>query len=590
MSTIHEMDIIEFLKDYDGDKFHAVLSDPPYGLAFMGKTWDKYTPKEYQAWVTEWASLLINHLHDGAVCMFFGGTRTYHRLATGLEDAGFDIFDSMMYVYGSGFPKSHNIYKQLEKNYCVCDSKQNTQHEMRSMSKANISQTIATDKATRQVLQQGMSEQNIQSNRKTWCKSKVANGKQSGMERWGYIFQKERELQRGKIRKVSKMGIVNGTKRQIRYGTPIINGDQNKQTVNTNRSGSSHRPQSNKQQNNKFAVIPKQLNTQESRTREVCNRCNKPIIENIEQWNGYGTALKPAYEPIVLCRKPRSSTYANIALENGTGALNIDGGRIGTNDDLLRDCLGLASAENEGWKRPFHKNAIKQNYGSVNGRFPANFGLICECEQEPCECVESELDKQSGVSKSTGGKTTHQFRSTSNLFSQGSSSTFETKDNPGLGDKGGASRFFYTAKASRKERNAGLGDLPDKQGLGQEIKVKGGTSAIGNHNSTCENCGHRKYGEPNKIKCECKNPKWGIPKNNTIKNNHPTVKPLKLTEYLAKLLLPPIENSRLLIPFSGSGSEMIGANLAGWSHIEGIELNSEYIVIAEKRLDYWEKI
>src|SRR5690606_5539116 len=80
--TIHQTDVIEFLKNYTGPKFHAVLSDPPYGLAFMGKEWDKYTPLEYQQWVTEWGSLLLNHLYPGAVCMFFGGTRTYHRLAT----------------------------------------------------------------------------------------------------------------------------------------------------------------------------------------------------------------------------------------------------------------------------------------------------------------------------------------------------------------------------------------------------------------------------------------------------------------------------------------------------------------------------
>lgn len=453
MATIHEMDIIEFLKGYKGDKFHAVLSDPPYGLSFMGKSWDKYTPKQYQKWVTEWGELLLNHLHDGAVCMFFGGTRTYHRLATGLEDAGFEIFDSMIWCYGSGFPKSHNISKAIDKSMGL--------------------------------------EREIEST------------KQSNSGGFGHIMKTNKE-----------------------HG---------------------YRPNDYYEQTGNIIIK------------------DKPNHQQAQQWNGYGTALKPAYEPIVLCRKPRTSTYANMALENGSGALNIDGGRIETKDNL--NSGGYTTSVGEGWDRPYRHNSdrkrdLKQKknervaLAENLGRFPANFGLICECEKEPCECIESELDNQSGVSKSSGGKTTHQFRSTSNLFSQGSSSAFETKDNPGLGDKGGASRFFYTAKASRKERNAGLDILENKY-----------SATMGN------GIGNREHNEnePNAY----------------VKNNHPTVKPLKLTEYLAKLLLPPIENSRILIPFSGSGSEMIGAGLAGWPDITGIELNPDYIEIAEKRLEHW---
>lgn len=108
--NIHNADVTEWLKNYSGEKFHAVISDPPYGLAFMGKSWDKYTPIQYQTWCSEWGNELIKHLYPGAVCMFFGGTRTYHRLATGLEDAGFEIFDSMMWVTGQGFPKSSRPY------------------------------------------------------------------------------------------------------------------------------------------------------------------------------------------------------------------------------------------------------------------------------------------------------------------------------------------------------------------------------------------------------------------------------------------------------------------------------------------------
>lgn len=115
MYTIYNADIVDWLQHYRGEKFHAVLSDPPYGLAFMGKSWDTMSAKEYHKWVTQWATLLLDVVYPGAVLVMFGGTRTYHRLACGLEDAGWDIFDSCMYLYGSGFPKSHDISLALDK-------------------------------------------------------------------------------------------------------------------------------------------------------------------------------------------------------------------------------------------------------------------------------------------------------------------------------------------------------------------------------------------------------------------------------------------------------------------------------------------
>jgi len=94
----------------------AVLCDPPYGLAFMGKGWDKFMDNAaYQAWVTTWAAELLRACKPGAVGLFFGGTRTSHRLACGLEDAGWELYDTLMWMYGSGFPKSLSISKSLDK-------------------------------------------------------------------------------------------------------------------------------------------------------------------------------------------------------------------------------------------------------------------------------------------------------------------------------------------------------------------------------------------------------------------------------------------------------------------------------------------
>lgn len=101
-------DVMDFATD---EKYHAIISDVPYGLSFMNRQWDTFkTPIQYQQWVTEWSKHLMQFLYPGAICMFFGGTRTYHRLASGLEDAGYEIFDSMVWVTGQGFPKSSRPY------------------------------------------------------------------------------------------------------------------------------------------------------------------------------------------------------------------------------------------------------------------------------------------------------------------------------------------------------------------------------------------------------------------------------------------------------------------------------------------------
>jgi site-specific DNA-methyltransferase (adenine-specific) len=136
--------IEEFLEDYDGPKFHAVLCDPPYGLEFMGQEWDSpskwdrrdHTMEEnegvatflcsgknlseyragvpFQEWVTGWSRKMVRTLYPGTLCLFFGGTRTWHRLATGLEDGGLEMWDTLMWLYGSGFPKAQDIGKMID--------------------------------------------------------------------------------------------------------------------------------------------------------------------------------------------------------------------------------------------------------------------------------------------------------------------------------------------------------------------------------------------------------------------------------------------------------------------------------------------
>lgn len=417
-----EADVVRYLRGNQWlaqngyiEKAHAVLSDPPYGLAFMGKHWDTLGPVEFRAWVTEWATLLIDFVHPGAVGLFFGGTRTYHRLASGLEDAGWEISDSLMWVYGSGFPKSAAIDKLLDK-------------------------------------------------------------------------------------------------------------------------------------------------------------------EAGARWSGYGTALKPAYEPVVVARAPRGKrTYAALAREFGTGALNIDGGRVGTADNLDRPACyyenGADSAHFE--PRPWMTERREQGLpirpatlGSPAGRWPANFGLVCECagDDHADDCPVAVLGERSGVSGGGVFTQTGKRAMRDNPIYGKPNETRNAPDN--YGDVGSAARFFYQAKAAAWEREAGLRGF-SKRAM-REPGAEFGKMTMWN-------------GENGDEAWKAKNP------NNPRANIHPTVKPIRLAEYLARLILPPEgdEPRRLLVPFAGSGSEMIGALLAGWDVVTGIEREAEYVELARARVGWW---
>jgi DNA modification methylase len=258
-------------------------------------------------------------------------------------------------------------------------------------------------------------------------------------------------------------------------------------------------------------------------------------------YEGYGTALKPAHEPCVLARKPLIGTVANNVLKHGTGGLNIDGTRVGVGAKKWSEPKGGI------WNDSVDNGATLQD--NPLGRFPAN--LIHDGSDE-VESVFPNSKSSNSVRKNknnTGNGLTHGLMS--------------PVDSYGFSDSGSASRFFYTAKASKSERNAGL-------------------EGFDNHKPMYES--HRPNYENTK---GIETPYAGAGRTgNANQNHHPTVKPLSLTKYLATLIKPPT-GGRLLVPFSGSGSEMIGALQAGWEYVEGVELTEEYIPIAEARIKYW---
>jgi site-specific DNA-methyltransferase (adenine-specific) len=232
-------------------------------------------------------------------------------------------------------------------------------------------------------------------------------------------------------------------------------------------------------------------------------------------WRDYHTCLKPYWEPVCLAQKPFRGSFAKNALKHGCGGLNVGDCRIGTSGSTKRSNqapyprLADGTEDRSKWTRSGHM--VEEIDG---GRFPSNVVLD--------EGAADLLDMQSGHSRS---RRTLKGKAKSNIGNGRTMNPFRARLDvvDGYDDEGGASRFYYVAKASGKERKG---------------------------------------------------------------NGHSTIKPLVLCEYLARLILQPQRKTprRLIVPFSGSGSEMLGALIAGWDHVTGIELGSMYVQTAIRRL------
>lgn len=396
-------DNLKSLKELPSNFVDSIVTDPPYGLSFMGKKWDYEVPS------VEFWKEVYRVLKPGGHILSFGGTRTYHRMVVNIEDAGFEIRDQVMWIYGSGFPKSHNIGKAVDK--------------------------------------------------------------------------------------------IQGNEREFVGEHPCKN---------------NHTSQS--------------LNTRTT---------HNDYTKGTSPYEGWGTALKPANEPICVARKPLSEkTIADNVLKWGTGGINIDGCRIG-NEVLTHKGCGSANNFIGG---SFEKGSTGDVEYTNEGRFPAN--IIFD------ESAAELLDKQSGISKSTKA-----FMSVPDITGGsyvGYKGATDKKTERGHNDKGGASRFFYVAKVSKKERNLGLDDSFDKETKGYRPGEALGGQQI------------------DVIK----------------KNTHPTLKPINLMTYLCRLVTP--VGGIVLDPFMGSGSTGISAMLEGFDFI-GMEMDEEYFKIAEARIESFEE-
>lgn len=394
-------DCLETMRTLPDNSVDSVVTDPPYGLSFMGKKWDYDVPS------TEiWAECL-RVLKPGGHLLAFAGTRTQHRMAVRIEDAGFEIRDMIAWVYGSGFPKSMDVSK-------------------------------AIDKAA------------------------------------------------GAERKLTRSGVD----RREGYGDDWDKGD------------SSTRP-----------------------------RYDEPATATATQWQGWGTALKPALEPITVARKPFSCTVAANVLAHGTGALNIDGCRVEPTGES-RPRSGEESQDQRYTENGGTNFAAKPGVrgGDPAGRWPAN--LIHDGSPEVVALFPNSDSPWIGNNNSgaKGGR----------MFGGGQQSVNEK---PEYRDAGSAARFFYCAKTSRKDRNEGLTDP------GPQFK----------HGTTLRK----------------------VESAETQGNNHPTVKPTDLMRYLCRLVTP--AGGLVLDPFMGSGSTGKAASLEGFRFV-GIELDPDYFAIAKARV------
>ena len=433
------LDVLPMLADNSVD---AIVTDPPYELGFMGKSWDN-SGIAYN--IDVWKECL-RVLKPGGHILAFGGSRTWHRLAVAIEDAGFEMRDSIAWLYGSGFPKSHNISKAIDKA-------------------AGVERKVIGKRFD------GMSETAMKPD-KGW---------------------------------------------------------------NANSMG-----------------------------QEI--DITAPATDDAKKWDGWGTALKPAFEPIVVGRKPLVGTVAENVLKWGVGGFNIDATRIASQgenfDNLQGRPIQKLATRRDGETDEEYKERVLESPGQQLaldklknlGRWPANIILD--------EYTAELLDEQSGQVRSNGNKTNDKS-GFANSFVNG---TLEKPVSSSMySDKGGASRFFYIAKASKKDRNEGLDDL-----VAQESAGKG--NGLGR---LCAICGASIL-KP----CECPDRTFVNPPK---QNFHPTVKPTALMQYLVRLVTP--EGGTVLDPFTGSGSTGKATILEGKQFI-GIELTEEYLPIIAGRLEH----
>lgn len=594
--TLYAGDSRLVLAELEPDSLDSCVTDPPYELTsggkggFMGKHWDGTGI----AFDPEFWKQVYRVLKPGAHLLAFGGTRTSHRMVCAIEDAGFEIRDSLIWMYGSGFPKSLSVTKAtqnvLRDRYgnktCACLA----ENELDTGTRCVIGNDAGCENSGENGMQRSGSHQakneignsdiplNPLANKNELRELRQGDSAQAkGVQEIEEAVLLEGLCERGTkeagLRDASlRAGMEKheGENTSAGQSVPSVSKNAGRKRRSTPRSSPETLPiqrnESSEELSESLRQLPSRnrisddagigLDTDKSFPRKillddyagkqdamawVCSWCGLPDPKWLASLEPLGTALKPAHEPIVLARKPleKGFTVAKNVLRHGTGGLNIDASRVGTEDGSPAYSYPNGPGGSVEQKIFGGLNALPKGVpaiGSSLGRWPANVLLDSEAAKL--------LDEQSGESVSNIGNRGNM--STDGIFSN-SKSWDETLR--GHSDSGGASRFFYTAKASRSERNAGTENLEQS-------------------NYSMSGADSEKPGD--------------IGLNRKIKrgNGHPTVKPIDLMAYLIKLITPP--GGTCIDVFAGSGSTLVAAKRAGFKSI-GIEMEPEYCEIIKAR-------
>ncbi len=534
----------ELIATLDDLSVHACISDPPYEINFMGRKWDNTGIAIDPAF---WA-LLLPKLRPAAHVAAFGASRRQHRLACAIEDAGFEIRDALAWLYGQGFPKSMSIDKVIDRRRrddprLVCeylraaiDASEHTSATIAPFfgvsarmvdhwaARATDSQptcaTVEQWECLREILAPHLgADMDEEVERLNERKGTLGDS-------W---------LEREVIAETDGQAPGLGGERFVRVSRQPV------ATVAKPAGVGAHC------QFNGVAVVPDDA--------RKAYQVTAPASQEAKEWAGYGTALKPAYEPIVLARAPFVGSLVENVLAYGSGALNIDAARI-AHDSATLDRLDAVQRTGASGRRV--GGVVEGAFGadaligseipiySAAGRWPAN--VVCDLE------AAAEIDRQSGQSKTPATVTRGGSRSNqSGMLGLGA------QDNvPSYGDEGGASRFFYCAKPDVAERECGLDEL---------VALSAG-----------ELTGGRKEGSAG-----LDNPRAGAGRTaeGGRKNSHATVKPIDLMRWLVRLLTRP--GDLVFDPFTGSGTTAIACALEGRRFI-GFELDERHVAIAHLRV------
>ena len=502
-------DCLDVLRTMPAASIAAVVTDPPYGLSrepdmievlrhwladgeayrhrgggFMGKSWDSFVPGP-----DVWREVL-RVLKPGGHALVFSGTRTYDLTVLAMRIAGFEIRDQLAWLYGSGFPKSLDVSKAIDASDAVAVRLERARSFQAWLRPILTPQQV--DASTASAMGYHYTTHPTQPCVATRAHLELLRLRVGVVPAWIEALVDERFVESDNMR---AREVVDTRARPVRPGF----------------SGSTYGVAEN-----------------------IDVATTLPHSPEAQRWSGWGTALKPAQEPIVLARKPLIGTVAANVLAHGTGGINVDACRIAgppSQGGLGGDGLGYHGADGT--------RTIDRSMSA--GRWPANVIL---------DDVAAEiLDEQSGERPVSGaarnGRPAQARDNGERVALHGGLHGNGTLHN----DTGGASRFFYVAKTSRAEREAGLDHLPE---------VRRDDGRVTDHH---------------------------VPNLRTTerRNHHPTVKPIALMRYLVRLITPP--GGMVLDPYGGSGSTACAAVLEGFASTT-VELTPEYIPLIEGRIEH----